>query len=87
MSQAKHNPSNHLSNESLAGTANNLPAIMTVREAAAILKISRWMVYQLMNKGELAYYHIGRLRRIPVEAVRDYQSVQLAKAHPYPEGL
>lgn len=48
------------------GPALNL---LTVQEAALMLTLSRSMVYNLMDRGRLAYVKIGRTRRIPVQEV------------------
>jgi excisionase family DNA binding protein len=37
---------------------------MTVQEAADELKVSRWMVYQLIWSGEVQSVTLGRCRRI-----------------------
>lgn len=39
--------------------------LITVRAAAKILSLSRSTLYNLMDRGELAYVRIGRARRIP----------------------
>ena len=38
---------------------------LTVREAAQRLALSRSTLYNLMERGDLAYAKIGRARRIP----------------------
>lgn len=43
--------------------------LLTVQEAAMMLTLSRSMVYNLMERGHLAYVKIGRTRRIPVQEV------------------
>ncbi|MFV0444102.1 MAG: helix-turn-helix domain-containing protein [Planctomycetaceae bacterium] len=43
--------------------------LLTVQEAALMLTLSRSMVYNLMERGSLAYVKIGRTRRIPVQEV------------------
>ncbi len=43
--------------------------LMTVREAADFLRISRSRLYELMDRGELIYLKLGRSRRIPRRAV------------------
>ncbi len=39
--------------------------LLTVAEAANQLALSRSTLYNLMDRGELAYVRIGRTRRIP----------------------
>ena len=43
--------------------------LMTVREAAVFLRLSRSTVYTLMDQGELPYVKLGRSRRIPKRAL------------------
>jgi excisionase family DNA binding protein len=43
-----------------------------VEEAAEQLGMGRTKVYELVAKGELASIQIGKSRRIPVQAIRDY---------------
>lgn len=43
--------------------------LLTVQEVALMLTLSRSMVYNLMERGSLAYVKIGRTRRIPVQEV------------------
>ncbi len=43
--------------------------LLTVREAAAFLRISRSNLYALMDHGELAFVKLGRSRRIPKRGV------------------
>ena len=43
--------------------------LLTVSDAAGFLKVSRSRVYELMDRGELAFAKIGRSRRIPRRAV------------------
>jgi excisionase family DNA binding protein len=43
--------------------------LLTVAEAAAILKISRSKTYELIASGEIESVTIGRSRRIPTSAL------------------
>lgn len=43
--------------------------LLTVAEAAAILRLGRTLVYELVLRGDLRSIKIGRARRIPVSAV------------------
>lgn len=60
--------------------ANEAPILLTVDEAAERLRIGRSLVYALMKEGELESVRIGRLRRIPVDALprflRRLQAIQ-----------
>ncbi len=46
--------------------------LVTVPEAAQMLRLSRAKVYSLMDSGELGYAKFGRSRRIPREALETY---------------
>lgn len=43
--------------------------LLTIQVAAQQLAVSRGMLYNLMERGDLAYVKIGRARRIPAEEV------------------
>lgn len=43
--------------------------LLSVREAARFLSVSRSTLYELMESGQLYYVKIGRARRIPRRAV------------------
>lgn len=46
--------------------------LLTAVEAAEQLGVSRTKVYELMAAGTLRSIHIGRLRRVPVDALGDF---------------
>ena len=46
--------------------------LLTVVEAARRLEISRSLLYELIAVGEIESIHVGRLRRIPADALTDY---------------
>ena len=46
--------------------------LLTAEEVAEALHIGRTRVYALIASKELTSVKIGNLRRIPVDAVRDY---------------
>lgn len=50
------------------------PLLLTVRQAAELLNLSRSVVYQLIGTGELPSLTIGACRRIPAEALRRWVS-------------
>jgi excisionase family DNA binding protein len=52
-------------------TAEQLPRMMTVREVAELLRLSRSKVYELINLRELRTVKIGRCIRVPETAVRE----------------
>jgi len=45
------------------------PALMTVPEVCARLRVSRWMFYRLVQSGQLRTIKLGARRLVPVEAV------------------
>lgn len=47
--------------------------LITVAEAARLLSVSTWSVYDLTNKGMLERRYIGKVRfRIPMDSLRAY---------------
>jgi excisionase family DNA binding protein len=48
-----------------------LPEVLTVREAAAILRVGRNQLYQAVGRGELGAVRIGRSIRIPKQGLLD----------------
>ncbi len=46
--------------------------LLTAEEVAEALHIGRTRVYELLAAGEITSVKIGHLRRIPVDAVREY---------------
>lgn len=48
-----------------------------ISETARFLGISRSHVYQLINAGVLPTVKIGRSRRIPIKAVRDFAAANV----------
>lgn len=54
--------------------------LLTVPEAAGRLSIGRSLLYELLAAGEVESIHVGRLRRIPAEALADDVDRQRAVA-------
>lgn len=48
--------------------------VLTVEEAAERLGVGRTLVYALVKSGEIESICIGRLRRIPCDALDDFVS-------------
>lgn len=46
--------------------------LLTVEEVAHKLSVGRGAVYGLMRRGELRFITVGRVRRVPVDAVSEY---------------
>ncbi len=49
--------------------------LLTVEEAAERLRIGRTTMYALVSSGAVESVKVGRLRRVPVEAVDAYVTV------------
>jgi excisionase family DNA binding protein len=56
------------------------PEAFTVPEVMAALRLSRSKVYDLFRSKQLANFTVGRARRVPVDAVRQYMRNQLEEA-------
>jgi excisionase family DNA binding protein len=46
--------------------------LLTVPEACAALRISRWSFYQLVRRGQLRTVRIGNRRLMPASALREF---------------
>lgn len=46
--------------------------VLTVEEAAERLGVGRTLVYALLRRGDIESIAIGRLRRIPCDALEDF---------------
>ncbi|MEC4014943.1 helix-turn-helix domain-containing protein [Streptomyces sp. H27-D2] len=57
--------------------------LLTVEEAARRLRIGRTLCYSLVSSGQLESVVVGRLRRIPPEAVIEYVT-RLRQSHRTP---
>jgi excisionase family DNA binding protein len=63
------------------GAADRLDApLLTVEEAARLLRIGRTTCFKLIRTGDLESVPVGRLRRIPAEAIPEYIA-RLRAAH------
>jgi len=47
-------------------------ALLTIQEAAEVLRLGRSKVYELVSTGRLASVSIGRARRVPAEAITEF---------------
>lgn len=52
------------------------PVFLTVEEAAHVLRISRTRVFDLIRTNRLRSRKFGRVRRIPVSAIREFENDQ-----------
>ena len=59
-------------------TATQQPAVarllLTVEEASEVLAIGRTTMFHLIRSGQVASVQIGRLRRVPMDALRAFAS-------------
>lgn len=46
--------------------------LLTAEEVADALRIGRCTVYDLLRTGQIQSFKIGKLRRIPVDAIHEY---------------
>jgi excisionase family DNA binding protein len=53
--------------------------LLTVPEAAAALGCRRSLLYRLLSTGDLQSLQVGRLRRVPSQAVEDFISRKLSE--------
>lgn len=58
--------------------------VLTVEQAAKRLNIGRTLMYELVTTGVVESVHIGRLRRIPSQALTNYVT-KLMTSTPNPE--
>jgi excisionase family DNA binding protein len=56
-------------------TQSTEAVLLTVEEAAERLRIGRTTMYALVSSGAVESVKVGRLRRVPVEAVDAYVTV------------
>jgi excisionase family DNA binding protein len=55
--------------------------LLSVEEAAERLSISRTRVYALIKTGALVSVRVGRLRRVPAEALTEFTARLVAEQH------
>lgn len=56
--------------------------LLRLGEVAELLSISRTKVYELVASGRIPSLHVGRLRRVPLVALRDWINEQTERAAP-----
>ena len=56
-----------------------VPALLTLREVAAALRVSSATVYGLCERGELAHFRVANSIRVPREAVEALTAGALAR--------
>jgi excisionase family DNA binding protein len=60
--------------------APEMKVLVSVDEAAALLSVGRWTIYQMIARQELPSVKLGRIRRIPMMALRVFVSEQISQA-------
>jgi excisionase family DNA binding protein len=62
---------NQTPNDDASGTsADRPPVLLTIDEARGVLRISRWSIYQLINRGRLKTVRLGRRRLVAADDLR-----------------
>ena len=56
--------------------------LLTVEEAADRLGIGRSFMFELIRQGQVASIRVGRLRRVPLEALTEYVAALRLQARP-----
>lgn len=51
---------------------NSDDLLLSIKDAAKRLNIGRTLMYELVNSGQVASVHIGKLHRVPVAALIRY---------------
>lgn len=59
--------------------AHGSKLLLTVVEAAQQLSIGRTLMYELLISGQVESIHVGRLHRIPAEALTEFVARQRAQ--------
>jgi excisionase family DNA binding protein len=54
------------------------PLLVSPRQALRLLDISNSSLYGLLRSGQLRSLHVGRSRRIPLEAIKEFVAKRLA---------
>lgn len=70
----------HLVRASTSSAPDPTLVALTVEEAARRLGVGRTTMYALLAAGEIPSVTIGRLRRIPAEALSDYVAARVQVA-------
>ena len=62
--------------------------LLTAQEAAEVLRVGHNAIYELLKSGELKGFRVGRVWKIPKEAVEEYirSSAKLWRKNDEPRG-
>jgi excisionase family DNA binding protein len=66
----------------MAAPIAETPVLLTVEEAAKLLRIGRTTMYSLISSGAVESVTIGTLRRVPTEALPKYVATLLSATQP-----
>lgn len=58
--------------EGVPGQDTRTKFLLSIDEAATSLSLGRNTLYEMVLRGELSSIKIGRLRRVPVQAIQDF---------------
>ncbi len=56
-----------------------MPAFLTVEEAAAVLRLKRSTAYELVRRGEIPHFRLGHFIRVPRDALLRMAAEAVAK--------
>lgn len=56
--------------------------LLSVEDAAERLALSRTRLYALIKTGDIVSVRVGRLRRVPADALTDFTARLIAEQHP-----
>jgi excisionase family DNA binding protein len=59
-----------------------LPALLTVEEAAGVLRVGRNTCYELVRQHQIPYIRLGRLIRVPRQALMSWVGQETASSAP-----
>jgi excisionase family DNA binding protein len=65
---------------STADPSRDVKVLLSVEEAAERLDIGRTLLYELIRTRRIRTIHVGRLRKVPVESLREFVDQQRALA-------
>jgi excisionase family DNA binding protein len=60
------------SNSNSADAGARSPVLLTIEETRTVLRISRWSLYQLINRNRLKTIRIGQRRLIAADDLREF---------------
>ncbi len=55
---------------------NKVDPVLTVKEAAVLLKVSEWMIYELTYQNKIPFFQIGNRKRFRTSELLEWASKQ-----------